>query len=293
MNFPYILSLIRDAFLHQDTFIGHKKVIEFFDANEEFQGDIYNFYIREVLEHGRPRYYTITSPFDLSWKWAPQQWLVFEWGKLVFSTDFSQAVDVRTGAMDALFIESLGIDSLKGKKILIVGSGGTARYSYSFLRDTFADIETVHYTNRSWVSVEFEKLWNLEYHAIPKLSGYDMIFLHANVSEPYLQSEHREILKKWVIVTSYGGKTPERDIVPEFFTSENRVVVDMTANIENLNPLKNAIEKGYIQKDEIIDFWVQLSHSIYRHDPLKNTLFISWGTPIQNIAMMKYLRNWD
>ena len=44
-------------------------------------------------------------------------------------------------------------------------------------------------------------------------------------------------------MTSYGGKTPERDIVPEFFTSEDRVVVDMTANIDSLNPLKNAIEK--------------------------------------------------
>ena len=289
MNFSHILSLIRDAFLHQDAFIGQKKVIEFFDTTGKFQGDIYNFYIRELLEDGTPRYYVITSPFDLTWKWAPQQWLIFEWGKLIFSTDFSEAVNIRTGAMDSLFLQSLGIDSLKDKKILIVGSGWTAQYSYLFLRNTFTDIGTLHYTNRSGASVEFEKLWNLEYQALPNLNEYDMIFLHANVSEPYLKSEHRAMLKKWVIVTSYGGKTPERDIAPEFFTSQDQVVIDMSANIENLNPLKHALEKWYIQKDEIIDFWVQLSHRVYRHDAMQNTLFISGGTPLQNIAMMKYL----
>lgn len=291
MNFPHILSLIRDAFLHQDTFVGYKKVIEFFDSQAQFQWDVYNFYIRETLESGSPRYYCISSPYDLTWKWAPQQAMVFEDAKLVFSTDFSEAVKIRTGAMDTLFLQSLGITRLWDKRILLVGSGGTAIYSYSFLRDTFADIDTIHYTNRSGPNLEFEKLWNLEYHTRPNLSEYDMIFLHANVDEPYLKSEHREILKKWVIVTSYGGKTPERDIVPEFFTSEDRIVVDMTDNIENLNPLKNAIEKWYIQKNEVLDLWVQLATKIYRYDTMRNTIFISWGTPIQNIAMMKYLYN--
>jgi hypothetical protein len=62
------------------------------------------------------------------------------------------------------------------------------------------------------------------------------------VDAPYLKTENRSQLKKDAIVISYGGKTPERDIAHTFFTSDDMVIVDMYANIENLKPLKTALE---------------------------------------------------
>lgn len=287
MNYSHILSLIRDAFIYQDVFSGYKKVIEFHDRDEKFVGDIYNFYIREVWEDAKPRYYTITSPYDLSWKSAPQQALVFEDAKLIFSTDFAEAVKIRTGAMDTLFIQSLGIDSLQNKRILIVGSGGTAKYSYIFLRESFAHIDQVEYTNRTGVNRDFESLGNLRYTPKPDLSEYDMIFLHGHVDEPYLKEKDMEKLKAWVIITSYGWKTPERDIESAFFRSRNRILVDMHSNIENLKPLQKAIRDWQISQDEVVDFRAQLQSREKSDMPV--TIFISGGTYIQNIAMMKYL----
>jgi ornithine cyclodeaminase/alanine dehydrogenase-like protein (mu-crystallin family) len=292
MNYTHVLSLIRDAFIHQGTFSGSKKIIEFHDADGKFQWDIYNFYIREQIANGEPRYYCINAPYDMTWKDSPQQALVFESGRLIFSTDFTESVRVRTGAMDAIFLQSLGITSLCDKKILMVWSGGTAKYSYLFLQDTYADIWSIAYTNRSWAHAEFEALGDLHYIKNPDLGKYDIILLHAHVSEPYLWSWDLDAIKPGTIITSYGGMTPERDIHSDFFTSERSIVVDMTANIDNLKPLKTAIERSQIQADEVIDLGSQLSKQGISYDPSKITICISWGTYIQNIAMMKYMMEW-
>jgi hypothetical protein len=281
--------MIHDHFILQDTFTGYKKVIEFHDREGQFLWDIYNFYIREAFPTEKPRYYAITSPFDLTWKWAPQQALVFEDGKLIFSTDFSEAVKIRTGAMDTIFLQALGTDVLTDKKILIVGSGGTAKYSYIFLRDAFPSLWQVHYTNRTGVNKEFESLGELVYRASPDLGEYDMIFLHAHISEPYLREKDLKNLKPWVIITSYGGITPERDIESIFFDSAHQIFVDMTENIENLKPLKTALEKWQIRANEIIDLWSYLSGEIILPEHTGMKIFISGWTHIQNIAMMKYL----
>ncbi len=291
MNYQDILSQIRDAFIHQDRFSGHKKVIEFFDRENQFQWDIYNFYIREILLDWSPQYYTITSPYDVTWKWAPQQALVFHSEKLVYSSDFSEAVKIRTGCMDTIFLQSLGIEKLSDTKMLIVWSGGTAKYSYLFLRDSFTDLGVVDYTNRLWQNHEFESLGSMNYVATPDLSQYDIILLHAHVDSPYLTSEYRSQIKDGAIIVSYGGKTPERDISPAFFTSEDIVIVDMYANIENLKPLKTAIESWSIKQEELIDLGKILSGE-QKIEKRKNiTVCISGGTYIQNIAMMKYMMN--
>lgn len=291
MNYQEVLSQIRDAFIHQDRFSGHKKVVEFFDDNNVFQWDIYNFYIREILANGIPQYYTITSPYDINWKSAPQQALVFREEKLIFNTDFSEQVKVRTGCMDTVFLRSLGIESLKDKKILIVGSGGTAKYAYLFLKDSFSDIWSIDYVNRSGPHAEFESLGNLRYIPMPDMSQYDIILLHAHVDEPYLRSENRSQMKDGVIIISYGWKTPERDISPTFFTTQDTVIVDMYTNIENLKPLKTALDLWYIQQAEIFDLGKVLSWEQKIKERKSITICISGGTYIQNIAMMKYMMN--
>lgn len=289
MNYQEILSQILDAFVHQDRFSWHKKVVEFFDKDNKFQWDIYNFYIREVLADGSPQYYTITSPYDVTWEWAPQQALVFCDEKLTFSAEFSEAVKIRTGCMDALFLQALGITSLSDKKILIVWSGGTARYSYLFLKDSFSDLWVVDYTNRSWKNIEFESLGDLNYIPTLDMSQYDIILLHAHVDEPYLRSEYRGQIKDGAIIISYGGKTPERDISQAFFTSDDTVIVDMYANRENLKPLKTAIESWSIRQEDLIDLGKLLSGE-QKIEKRKNlTVCISGGTHIQNIAMLKYM----
>ncbi len=109
MNYKDILAQVRYSFIHQDKFSGHKKVVEFYDEKNIFQWDVYNFYIRELLSDGSPQYYTITSPYDVTWQSAPQQAMVFHGEKLIFSTDFTEAVKIRTGCMDTLFLQALGI----------------------------------------------------------------------------------------------------------------------------------------------------------------------------------------
>lgn len=291
MDYQSILSQIREAFIHQDRFSGDKKVVDFFDTDNHFQWDIYNFYIRELLADGSPQYYTTTSPYDVSWKSAPQQALVFHGEKLIFSTDFTEAVKIRTGCMDTIFLHALGVQSISDKKILIVWSGGTAKYSYLFLKDSFADIWGIDYTNRSWKNTEFESLGHLRYVETPDLSEYDIILLHAHVDEPYLKTAHKNQIKDGAIIISYGGKTPECDIDPAFFTSAETVIVDMHTNIENLKPLKIALEKWSINQEEVIDLG-QLIRGESTVDTNKHiTVCISWWTYIQNIAMMKYMMN--
>jgi hypothetical protein len=289
MNYQEILSQIRDAFVHQDRFSWHKKVVEFFDSENVFQWDIYNFYIREVLPEGSPQYYTITSPYDVTWKWAPQQALVFRDERLIYSTDFAEAVKIRTGCMDPIFLQSLGIEKLSDKRILIVWSGGTARYSYLFLKDSYPDLWTVDYTNRWWRNTEFESLGDLHHVAIPDIGQYDIILLHAHVDTPYLTPEMRTQIKEGAVIISYGGKTPERDISPTFFTSDDTVIVDMYANRENLKPLKSSIDGWSILESEVFDLGKVLSW-VQKIDKKTNlTVCISGGTYIQNIAMMKYM----
>lgn len=193
--------------------------------------------------------------------------------------------------MDTLFLQSLGVETLSDKKILIVWSGGTAKYSYLFLKDSFADLGTIDYINRSWQNTEFESLGSMKYVAAPDMSQYDIILLHAHVDVPYLTSEHRSQIKDWAVVISYGGKTPERDISPIFFTSDDTVIIDMYANIDNLKPLKTAIESWSIRQEELIDLGKLLSGEQKIENRKNLTVCISGGTYIQNIAMMKYMMN--
>jgi len=289
MNYQNILSQIRDAFIHQDRFSGHKKVVEFFDDKEASQWDIYNFYIREVLPDGSPQYYAITSPYDISWKSAPQQAMVFHSEKLIFSTEFSEAVKIRTWCMDTIFLQALEITDISDKRILIVWSGGTAKYIYLFLKDSFNNLGSIDYTNRPGSNTEFESLGELRYVDAPHLGEYDIILLHAHVDAPYLKTENRSQLKKDAIVISYGGKTPERDIAHTFFTSDDMVIVDMYANIENLKPLKTALEVWSIYQSELIDLGKLLSREQTVNNRKDLTICISGGTHIQNLAMMKYM----
>jgi len=140
---------LREVFLTQERYQMDLIIKEFDGADFLF------FYIHEPHEGKPPTFYFIVSPYDARSKAAPQGAQVFDGGTLVFQTDYTEYVKVRTGLMDAFALDALKSDPA-GKNILYIGAGGVAEWSLRALKAYFPQVDIVQYKNASGGKSSFE-----------------------------------------------------------------------------------------------------------------------------------------
>lgn len=288
MQAQQLIDAIKEVFLHQEKYAMHKYVYEF-EMEGKFVGDIFNYFIYEKNGENPPYVYHTASPYDVISKKAPDQALVFHDGKVIYNADFTELVAMRTGVMDALVLQNLGWQSLKDKRVLLFGTGKTARWSLTYLKEIYPDLSNIDIVNASGYAdsfLELAKELGVSASLIKNvdIAQYDVIILHTSATETVLKKEAIQKIKKGAVILSYKTTSPVGEAETDFYKSEKaNIIIDWEASLTSLPELKEAVEVGYL-KDPIplTDLFAQNTL------PEKNyTIFRSSGTPMQNVGILK------
>lgn len=294
MQAQKLIDSIKDVFIHQDAYAMHKYVPEFF-LKDTFLGDYFNYFIFEPRGENPPRIYHTASPYDPISKKAPQQALVYCDGKVELNIDFTEYADMRTGVMDALLLQTLGVKSLREKRIVIYGTGKISRCSLRYLKEIFPDLETVDIVNASgnvdpFIQFASECGVKAVYVKTPDISLYDVIIMHTSTNHPIITASDISKIKKGAIITSYRTTSEHGELENDLFNSDTaHIITDWEDSINFVSDLKAAHEKGILikenvhyLKDVIEGRSIDVSDKAY-------TVFRSTGTPMQNVATLKLI----
>lgn len=294
MKAAQLIESIRDVFLHQPNYLMQKYVPEFYKGGE-LVGDYFNFITFELLQNLPPRIYHTVSPFDTVSQKAPEHALIFHDGKLELSMEFTELSAMRTGVMDALLLQTLGIEDMKQKRVIMYGTGRIARWSLRYLKEIYPDICQVDIVNSSGNADSFiEFASEIEIAAVlqnkPTLELYDVIILHTNAESAVLSPDDVTRIKKGAIITSYRTSSKVGELAAEFFdTEKHRVIVDWEQSLL-VGELKTAQEKRLLQKNQVLSL-VDVLQGNMLLDGNDFTVFRSMGTPMQDVAILKVMSN--
>lgn len=294
LNAKKLIESIGNVFLHQDNYVMKKYAPEFFKG-ETFIGDYFNYISFELLGDLPPRVYHSASPFDLISKKAPEQALVFHDGKLELNIDFTEYCTMRTGVMDALLLQALGITDLSGKRIIIFGSGRVARWSLTYLKEVYPSLTEADMVNASGKSDEFTKFAadlgvTTTFQNEPQLELYDIIILHTSATTGVLSAESVSKIKKGAIITTYKALQENGELASEFFdTRKHNVIIDWSESL-HAGDVKAAQEKGFLHEDGIV-YLTDVLQNGYQLPEKNFTVFRSDGTPMQDVATLKLILN--
>lgn len=199
---------------------------------------------------------------------------------------------MRTGAMDSIALKISNVTSLADKKILLFGTGRTAKWSVKCMKVMFPDLQTVHYINSSnSKSEEFETFAaelgvEAEVGNKADLSTFDVIICHTNAQEPILSTDDIPNIKSAAIITTFlGSDKPHGEVADAFYSSTANVVLDWDQNLK----LAKDINRSDLAEGEILYLADLLSGKNTLDGSKKYTVFRFLGTPMQNLGVLKGL----
>jgi ornithine cyclodeaminase/alanine dehydrogenase-like protein (mu-crystallin family) len=286
-----ILASIEEVFINENNYELRKSVQELRDENDKFLGDFVSFLMVDK-KATPPIFYSVCSPYDLVSKKDPQHALVWQDGKLLLNTDYTDYAAMRTGAMDSIALKISKIDSLKDKKILLFGTGRTAKWSVRIMKAVSEDLDTINYINSTNTkSEEFESFASeLGIKAIVgsklDLKDYDIIICHTNTEEPVLSMEEISSIKSGTIITTFlGSEKAHGEVADGYYNEDANIVLDWKKNLESA---KDILRSG-TPESNIIFLNDLLANKVSLKDDKKYTIFRFVGTPMQNLGVLREL----
>ncbi len=222
INLKTLGDKIVETFLNQDQYLLVKEVPEF-KQNGVLIGDWFSYLMCDPTTNP-PTFYEVTSPYDLVSKKAPQHALVFQDGKCILQTDYTDYVAMRTSVLDALLLTYLGVTSLADKKVLICGTGRFASWSIQSLKAYFPELDEVAYLTKQNPDQAFEKLATSlgvkTVHTIERNpSGFDIILCHTNAEESIFTDP--SLIKQGAILTGFLSSTQYGEFADAFYNSDS------------------------------------------------------------------------
>lgn len=265
---------IVSVFLDQTGLHFAKNYTEFKDSQDTFVADHINFLMVEERDGDAPLIFSIVTPYDDVSKKAPQQAVIFHGGAVQSSIDYTDYADMRTGIMDAIVLKRV-FDDLSSKKILIVGSGKTAKWSLQCLGALVPEIKTVHYTNtsgqKSELEAELAEKMELIYEENPEAHDFDIVICHTSSKKPVFSVEQLNKMNPGSFVSFYN----KTEIPEEYLAEATHVIYDWEGNVDD-------VSDKYFLKDLFKGKQLDASGV---------TVFKSSGTPLQNFAVLKMIND--
>ncbi len=291
LNLKNLGEKITEAFINQNQFV-FAKVITDLKNGDVSVGDWFNYLMCDPKSNP-PIFYQVSSPFDMVSKKAPQHALVFQNGKCILQTSYTDYAAMRTGILDALVLKSLDVKQLSDKKVLICGAGKTASWSLKGLKAYFPDLKEITYLTTESKRSEFEDLAKTlgvkAHHTTDNNpSEYDIILCHTNTKDSIFKDP--TLIKPGAILTGFISSTPYGEFCDDFYNSDlANILIDWDMNLPRMGFIERAVTNGKVKKEEIVDLKDLFKGSYVPKANAKYTLFTSIGTPIQNIALLKML----
>jgi ornithine cyclodeaminase/alanine dehydrogenase-like protein (mu-crystallin family) len=200
---------------------------------------------------------------------------------------------MRTGVMDSLVLQALGVKDVNDKRIIMFGSGNIASWSLRYLKEMYPNLKEIDVVNRSGKSDTFtqhasELGVTVTFQKKPQLELYDIIILHTSSQSGVLSSTDIPKIKKGAIITAYKNLHEHGELASEFFnTQKHNVIIDWPESL-HAGDLQAAQEKGYLVEDEIL--WLtDILNGNKRLLEKSFTVFRSDGTPMQDAATLKLI----
>jgi len=290
MNLLKLWEITKKIFLEEDKF-QMKKVITDFNSDGKFLWDFFSFLIREEIKNESPIFYSVVSPFDAIWKTEAYSSNIYRDGKILYSWDFSKYTAIRTGLLVPLIIDILKVN-IQNKKTIIIWTGKLAKNGVQAMYAYYPNISEIFYTNHSWRKKDFEDVFKdypftLTYVKKPNFIEYDYITFYTNAKESILKKTSE--IKDGAIISSHISSTDFAEYSDEVYKEWN-VIVDWRDNLSSMKDIQRALEKKYLKKEEILSLREVLEWKSFKNNK-RYTLIRSTGTPMQNIAVLKYLWN--
>lgn len=287
----YQVFLIENAFVKEDDYELRKSVQELKDENGKFLGDFVSFLMVDK-QSTPPIFYSVSSPYDLISKKDPQHALVWQGGKLLLNSDFTDYAAMRTGAVDSIALKASNIVSLQNKKILLFGTGRTTKWSLKILKVVFEDWDSIHYINSTNTQVEEFESFSLDLGvnaivgSLGEIEDYDIIICHTNAEAPVLVAENMKRIKKGAIITTFiGSDKVNGEVYDGYYNNDANVILDWRHNYK----LAKDIVRSCTPEKEIFYLNDLLSNQVSLGKDKNYSIFRFVGTPMQNLGVLQAL----
>lgn len=292
MNYAELLASIKQTFIDQDNYFFDKHTPEFI-KDGKFLGDYFNQLAVEPKGDKPPRFYHVFSPFDVISNKAPEYAVVFENGELLLHIDFTKYIAMRTAAMNAIVLQTLGIKSLVDKKVLLFGSGKIATEAVKVLASEL-QLQSIDVINRSGdlatLKADVKDIGvGINLGSLENLDKYDVIICHTQTKSPLLSEDQIKNIKQGAVLTSFISSTEHGEYPDEIYNfKEANIITDLEASLLTTKDLKRALDNGLLTKENLLYIKDLLGGK--NVDSSKHyTVYRSTGTPIQNLAILKLL----
>ncbi len=289
MDVCKLWEITKSVFLDEKKFHMKKVITDFTWSDGKFLGDFFSYLIREEVENESPIFYSVVSPYDAIGKTEAYSSSIYRDGNILYSGDFKEYTWIRTWLLSPLIIKTLG-QELSEKKVLIVGSWKLAVNGVKAIQQLFQDVSKIFYTSQSWRKEGFEEAakkenFTLEYKEDVDFSEFDIVFFYTNTKKSILENVSQ--VKTKAIISSHISSTSYAEYSDEIYKEAN-VIIDWRGNVSNMKDLERAVSAWFITQDNILSFKDILDGKNFLSER-RYLLIRSTGTPMQNVAVLKYL----
>lgn len=292
MDYTKLLASIKQTFIDQDNYFFDKHVPEF-TKDGKFLADYFNQLAVEPRGDNPPRFYHTFSPFDVISNKAPHHAVVFEAGEQLLNIEFDSYVSMRTAAMSAVVLQTLGMNSLVEKKVLLFGSGKIATESAKILGSelglTNIDVITRSGDLSKIKAVTESTGLSINTGSVDNLGQYDVIIAHTQTTDPVISREQLAEIKQGAFLASFISSTEHGEFPDEVYdkTTAN-IITDWPQTLLGAKDLKRALDAGQFDEQDLI-YLKDLLTSEAIDTSKQYTIYRSTGTPIQNLAALRLL----
>ena len=293
LDYKALGAAIKRSYIEADGY-QLDKYVPAFNVDGKFIGDFFNYIMLEPQGTRPPLFYHIFSPYDVISHQAPQYAAVMQGGKLLYNNEFTPYVRQRTGVMTAVMLESLGYESMRGKRVLAVGVGQIARCALAALKAYFPDLAEVSFISATSGGSEYAELArSLGVAAtaanLDSLSDYDVIMCHTSSKEPVLTADMTSNIKPGAFISVFASED-HAEVAEAFYdTDAATVIIDWEQTIVEAPELKAAVGRRRADASKIIMAKDLFEHGITGKSGSNYTIYRSHGTPMQNLAALKLL----
>jgi len=233
-----------------------------------------------------PRFYWIIGTLDTVSGKTQRHVIVIQDGKTILNTPYKFYFEMRTGAMDALLLNTLAV-KLKSGRSIAFGTGNVSLWSIYFLKALNRELKIIDIVTNNGFDNDF-------YHACRQigvrvnfvdqskvyLRNYNLIMCHSSHTKPLV---NQGAIAPGTVITSYTS-IHEFEIDLSFLSNPKvTLIYDCKKNISKLtnkNPL--TILPKQVLLHELINNQSQVNINGI-------TIFSAPGTPIQDFGLCKYL----
>lgn len=293
LDYKQLGQMIKVVFLNDQKYQVNKTVPAF-QKDGKYVGDLFSLVMLELDGENPPIFYHTYSPYDVISSKTSDWAAVFRSGERVLDFEFTPYMLQRTGVMTSLVLNSLGTDSLVGKKVLYIGTGRIARHDLEALKVYYPELAEVSFINNGQSSGEFidfakdlgvkASLTSLE-----NIGEFDVIICHSSSKTPILTKELMVSIKDGALITTFSSEDFTEVATDYFDTLKATIIVDWDQTIDEAPELNQAVKDGRTDINSVVTLKELFSEDYTSRADKDYFIYRSHGTPMQNLAALKLI----